>query len=69
MRISDQALDEFIELYRKEFGEEIGRNQASEMAFRLVRLYEALAQRPSGEESSTTPPVEEPHREPIGFRA
>lgn len=71
MRISDQTLDEFIELYREEFGNAIGRSEASEMAFRLVRLYEALAQRLPRDEApiGTTPQIDEPRREPIGFRA
>lgn len=47
MRIIDQALDDFIELYKEEFGEEISRSEASEIAFRLVTLYEALAVRSS----------------------
>jgi hypothetical protein len=45
MRISDKAVDEFIQIYREEFGEELDRSDASEMAFRLVTLYEALVKR------------------------
>ena len=33
MRIHDATLDEFIQIYREEFGEEINRSEASEMAF------------------------------------
>jgi hypothetical protein len=32
MRISEEALNEFIKLYNEEFGKEIGRDEASEMA-------------------------------------
>lgn len=45
MRITDETLDQFIELYKEEFGEEISRSEASEMAFRLITLYEALARK------------------------
>jgi hypothetical protein len=45
MRINDTALDEFIQIYREEFGDEINRSDASEMAFRLVTLYETLSRR------------------------
>lgn len=67
MRISDEALNEFIGLYKEEFGEEIDRAQASEMAFRLVTLYERLA-RGTGQDVMPAPLDDPPHR-PIGFRA
>ena len=68
MKISDQALTEFVELYREEFEEEISRSEAGEMAFRLVTLYEVLARRLPNEDASTLMPphVEQPR--PIGFR-
>jgi hypothetical protein len=65
MNISDQALEEFAKLYKEEFNEEITRAQASEMAFRLVTLYELLAQKLP--EKPITPSVDPP-REPTGFR-
>ncbi len=43
MRISDEALDQFIEIYKEEFGEEMARAEAAEMATRLVALYKLLA--------------------------
>ena len=45
MRIQDTALNQFIQICREEFGEEISRSEASEMAFRLVTLYQALSRR------------------------
>jgi hypothetical protein len=48
MRISDEALDEFIEIYREEFGEDISRNEASEMAIRILTLYTLLSKKPPG---------------------
>ena len=69
MRISDRALDEFIELYREEFGEEIGRSEASEMAFRLATLYELLAkQRPGENDAGDAIAPDDQSRQPIGFR-
>ena len=65
MKILDEALDEFTQLYKKELNEDITRAQADEMAFRLVTLYEVLAQR-LPEKHITLP--DDPPREPIGFR-
>jgi hypothetical protein len=42
MGISDKALDEFIEIYREEFGEKIDRSAATEMAQRVLALYRLL---------------------------
>lgn len=44
MRISDAAFDEFIELYKEEFGREIGRAEATAMAHRLLVLSRLMAQ-------------------------
>jgi hypothetical protein len=65
MKISDEELDEFVRLYKEEFNEDITSAQASEMAFRLVTLYELLAQKLP--EKHITPP-DDPPPEPIGFR-
>jgi len=46
MRISDQALDEFIELYREEFGDDLGRAEATEMAHRALALHRLLTRNP-----------------------
>lgn len=56
-RISDKDLDEFIAIYKEEFGEELNRAEAGEMASRLVTLYELLARKVPEKEkapSSTT---------------
>jgi hypothetical protein len=65
MQISDEALEDFARLYKEEFNEDITRAQASEMAFRLVTLYELLAQKVP--EKHITRPDDSPP-EPIGFR-
>jgi hypothetical protein len=65
MKISEDALEEFARLYKEEFDEDITRAQASEMAFRLMALYELLAQKLP--DNHVTLP-DDPPREPIGFR-
>lgn len=44
-RIPDADLDEFIAIYKEEFGDEINRADASETASRLVMLYALLSRR------------------------
>lgn len=39
LRISNADLDEFIAIYKEEFGEEISHADAHEIASRLVMLY------------------------------
>ena len=39
MQIGDKALIEFMALYQAEFGKEISRQDALEMATRLINLY------------------------------
>ena len=69
MRIADETLDQFIRLYKEEYGEELTRSEASEMAFWLVTLYEALSKRlPIDDVPSAMPPDDAP-RQSIGFRA
>jgi hypothetical protein len=65
MQISDEALSEFIAIYKAEFGEEISRKDAGEMALRVLRLYELL-ERQLPIEKAATPPTDGPPR--IGFR-
>jgi hypothetical protein len=65
MKMSDEELEEFARLYKEEFNEDISRAQASAMAFRLMTLYELLAQKLP--EKHITPP-DDPPPEPIGFR-
>lgn len=72
-RIPDAELDEFIAIYKKEFGKELDRTEASEMASRLVMLYALLSRKvpetsaapPSATRLDENPPDDRP---PIGFR-
>jgi hypothetical protein len=52
MRISDEALDEFVESYREEFGDDISRDEASEMAIRILTFYTLLSKKPPGLDES-----------------
>ncbi len=54
MRISEEELQEFIQLYKKEFGEELSMTEASEVAGNFVSLYELLAEPLPGEQNSPT---------------
>lgn len=72
-RIPDAELDEFIAIYREEFGEEIGRTEAAEMASRLVMLYALLSKKlPETKNAALSvmqPEEDRPDdRPPIGFR-
>lgn len=50
VKVSDEALDEFVALYKDEFKEDLTRAEASEMVHRLLMLYELLSQKlPDGE--------------------
>lgn len=42
MQISDQRLDEFIALYRVEFGVELDKEEAREASITVVRLVKAV---------------------------
>ena len=69
MQISDEALNEFIAIYKTEFGEEIRREDANEMALRVLRLYELLERKLPYGKTTTSPatqPIDVPPR--IGFR-
>jgi hypothetical protein len=51
--VSDEALDEFIAIYKDEFGEDVSRAEASEMASNLLMFYGLLARKlPSEQEVS-----------------
>ena len=70
MHISDEALDEFIAIYKEEFRETLTKAEASEMASRLVTLYELLARKLPNEQKLPTHaklPSDDPHRK-IGFQ-
>ena len=53
MQIADDVLDELIAIYRAEFGEEISRKDASEMALHVLKLYEQLARKLPNEKTAT----------------
>jgi hypothetical protein len=65
MQISDEALNEFIAIYKTEFGEEISRKDAGEMALRVLKLYELL-ERQLPDEKTTTPAATRPTDGPLG---
>jgi hypothetical protein len=66
MQISDDSISEFIKLYKEEFGEELSRGDAEEMASRLTTLYELLAKKLPNERTSAPKPPDAPPR-PAGF--
>lgn len=73
MLISEKALNEFIAIYKTEFGEELSRKDASEMAFRVLTIYELLARKLPGKTSTLLPRLHDdelPHdcQPQIGFR-
>ena len=59
MKLSDEALDEFIALYKKEFKHTLTKAEASEMASRVLTLYELLA-RPLPKERNEAPGATQP---------
>lgn len=54
MKLSDEAIREYIDLYRQDFGEELSFERGREIATHLVTLYEMLA-RPLPREFSKPP--------------
>ena len=42
MQLTQEALDEFKAIYKKEFGEDISDAQAREMGTRLLRVFHVL---------------------------
>lgn len=55
MKIPDESIREFVHIYEKEFGEKLTEAQASEMAFRVLTLYEFLAKTLPNELQSRPP--------------
>jgi len=55
MQISDDALDEFMALYRVEFGKELSRQEALEMATRMINLYQIIYRPLPGERGGAAP--------------
>lgn len=73
MRIPDEELDEFIEIYKEELSEDISRAEATEMASRLLTLYQLLSRKLPSEHSvsQNTKRQDDLHHgdhSPIGFR-
>lgn len=66
MKISDEALGEFTKLYEEEFGIKLTKVETSEMAFRLITLYELLSQKLPNEQRLML--QDDRPQEPIGFR-
>lgn len=61
MQISDEDLEEFIRLYAAEFGEQLSKAEASEIAGRFVDLYTLLAEPlPSEQEGAAMPFADNP---------
>jgi len=61
MHVSDEAVKEYIQLYREDFGEELTIEEAREITSRLVELYRALC-RPLPAEIATPPEPGGRHR-------
>lgn len=53
-RVPEDALDEFIAIYRRQFKEDIMREEARIMAFDLLCLYRLLSRPLPGEQGSAT---------------
>jgi hypothetical protein len=70
MNIAPEALDEFIAIYKEEFGEEIDRREATEMAHRVLTLYRLLMKKLPDEQISSPSPMqrEANGHPPIGFQ-
>lgn len=51
MQISDEALDEFIAVYKKEFRRDLNRGTALEMAERVLRLYHLISMKLPSEDN------------------
>lgn len=66
MQIPNESLDKFMQIYKEEYGEEISRSEANEMASRVIALYELLAKKlPNEQTSKPKPPDESPRT--MGF--
>jgi hypothetical protein len=65
MKFSKEAIEEFIAAYKQDTGEEITREEANGMAFRLLTLYELLSKELPNEQTSASKPLDD-HRK-IGF--
>jgi hypothetical protein len=59
MRLSKKAIEEFKEIYQREFGEKITNSEAYEKYLRLVNVLRAILKQPStkGQRSSSPGPL------------
>ena len=57
MAISDESLDQFIDLYANEFGEHLTRAEARPIATNLVNLYRTVMQPPQNP-GAEAPPID-----------
>jgi len=59
MKLSKEAIEEFKEIYQREFGEKITNTEAYEKFFRLVNLLRAILKQLStkGQNSSSSSPL------------
>jgi hypothetical protein len=62
MKLPSEALDDFIELYKQECGEDLNRQDASEMTHRLLTLYEVLARKRPQKDAEPKRPVDDGDR-------
>lgn len=56
MRITDEALEEFIKLYAEEFGETLSADEAREVGSNLLELYLLLIQLTPKEQAAMEEP-------------
>jgi hypothetical protein len=69
VKITGKAIDELIAIYKEEFGEEIDRQEATEIAHRLLALYRMLGRKPPNEDTVTPNPTQHDDDRPrLGFR-
>lgn len=64
MQIFNDDLNEFMVLYRAEFGKEISQKDALEMATRLINLYLIIYRPLPGEHGDKATPPSGDHRTP-----
>jgi hypothetical protein len=64
MQINDEAITEFMVLYRAEFEKDISREEALEMATRLLNLYQRIMRPLPHERANHTTPRSRDRRDP-----
>lgn len=55
MAISEESLDEFIDIYERTEGERLERESARDIATNLVNLYRLIMRPPPNEQAQTAP--------------